>query len=203
MNKNPKALNYSKRNIQQIGAQAEANNQNMSQIQQMLQGLMYQNYQTANTIQDLNRQMKANTFRSQAAGKMLQKLGITESEIEATVDTLIIAEFDKNSNDDDAEKKLSIVSSGTATIGMNAILSLRLFKDGAELIEQRILRSKIEIGKSELLPQVDEVLVGMSVGEAKKFLIDLQGKTDEAEVTLLGLRSQPAAEATKSVTSNA
>lgn len=123
----------------------------------------------------------------QAAGKVS---GITEKMIVEKAEQLQIEDFEKESVEQDRIKNLVVCDDEVASNGYYAVGTMKVFKDGLELEEQRIVRTKFEIGLAEHFPEVDEAVRGLKVGESRRFKLSLQNKTDEAEFFLTGLRKK-------------
>lgn len=160
-----------------------------NQIQSLRQAVMamYQKvYQLDSAIQTGQRINSALDFRTRALTQLVQKAGITEEDVKAKVEELQVEQFERDSAEDDTRRKL-VPAEGPAQNGQFVTTTIRLYKDGAEVENERIVRSKVELGKAELLPEVDAAVLGMSVGETKKFDLNLQGRTDSAEVTVLSI----------------
>ena len=158
-----------------------------NQIQSLRQAVMamYQKvYQLDSAIQTSQRVGSALDFRTRALAQLLERAGITEQDIKTKVEELQVDQFERDSAEDDKRRNL-VSAEGPAQNGHFVTTSIRLFKDGAEVENERIVRSKVELGKAELLPEVDQAVLGMNVGETKKFDLNLQGRTDSAELTLL------------------
>lgn len=115
---------------------------------------------------------------------------ITEKMVIEKAEQLQIEDFEKDSSEQDKIKNLVVCDDEVASNGHHAIGTMKVFKDGAELEEQRIIRTKFEIGLAEHFPEVDEAVRGLKVGESRRFKLSLQGKTDEAEFFLTGLRKK-------------
>lgn len=191
---NPKAQQFSKKTaIKQEQAQSEVNRQALQSLQQMAYSLFYQVYGMASRVEALEKEANQSRVRTKALTSLLSRSGVTQDEVKETVDSIIVEEFEKNSSDDDKVKSLSVVSNEAAQVGMSAILSIRVFKDGLELVDQQVLRSKVELGKGEIAADVENAVVGMTIGETKRIEMKIEDKTDSAQITLLGLRKPPAA----------
>jgi hypothetical protein len=163
-----------------------------NQIQGLRQALIavYQKlYQMDAAIQSGQRVSSALDFRTRAMMALLEKTGITESEIKTQVEQLQVEQFNRDSEEDDKKRSL-VPADGPAENGHFATTTINLYKDGVEVENERIVRSKVELGKSELLPEVDAAVLGMSVGDTKEFPLDLQGRTDTAKITLLALKKK-------------
>ena len=163
-----------------------------NQIQSLRQAVMavYQKlYQMEAAIQSGQRVSSALDFRTRAITTLLGKAGITESEIKAEVEALQVEQFNRDSEEDDKKRGL-VTADGPAENGHFATTTIRLYKDGVEVENERIVRSKVELGKAELLPEIDAAVLGMNVGETRQFALDLQGRSDTAEVTLLALKKK-------------
>jgi len=206
MNGNVKAERYKKRHQKQVAAQTEVNTDQLNSNKRIIAGLAMKLYEMEQKVQRMSKRLERAEataryadYRSSALSTLLQASGTySEESILNEIESLQIKDFETNSSLDDQQNNLEDAGNGPAENGQQAILTLKLLKDGKELITERVVRSKIELGKNEMLPGIDEALVGMNVGESKRVPLDLQGKTDEAEITLLGLRKAkpaPAADA--------
>jgi hypothetical protein len=163
-----------------------------TQIQSLKQALMtvYQKlYQVDNAAQTSQRVANALDLRTRAMMVLLGKVGITEQQIKDQVEELQVEQFNRDSKEDDKKRGL-VEADGPADNGHFATTTIRLYKDGTEIESERIVRSKIELGKAELLPEIDAAIVGMSVGETKQFPLELQGRSDSAELTLLSIKKK-------------
>lgn len=163
-----------------------------NQIQMLRQGLMdiYQKlYQIESSIQSGQRINSALDFRTRAIIALLQKVSITDQEVKEQIEALQVEQFNRDSEDDDKKRGL-VDHQGPAENGHFAITTIRIFKDGEEVDSEKIVRSKVELGKAELLPEVDAAVVGMQVGETKRFPLNLQDRSDTAELTLLSLKKK-------------
>lgn len=116
--------------------------------------------------------------------------GITEKMIVEKAEQLQVEDFEKDSLEQDRVKNLIPCDEEPAANGHYAIGTMKVFKEGKELEEQRIVRTKFEIGLAEHFPEVDEAVRGLKVGESRRFKLSLQNKTDEAEFFLTGLRKK-------------
>lgn len=120
-----------------------------------------------------------------------ERFGLSEDDIVKKIEEVQIDAFNADSDNDDLNRKLiPLGPEETANEGMIAIIQVKTFFEGKLVANGGALRSKIRIGLSELVKEVDEALIGMKSGETKRFPLSLQGATDEAEVTLYGLRIQ-------------
>lgn len=142
-------------------------------------------------------QSEAADYRSLATMKLLaEKLNVSPEELDRLADEILIREFDKQDAAEDVAKGLVPAPAGAkAEDGMHAVFSMRLFLKDKELIGEAVPRSKLEIGRQELFPEVDVGLVGMAVGESKMIGLSVLGKTDKAELTLVALKQQAPKEA--------
>jgi hypothetical protein len=198
---NQKMQEFRKRSQKEAVLNQQKQGQDIQQMFKMLLGLASRLYAAERRMNALFPTAKIADWRSLAIMKLLDEeahkiqpaqLNITEARVIAKAEQLQVETFEADSAEDDIARKLEPVSSeASAAKGMFAVATMKLYNKGQELEEQRVVRTKIEIGMAELFPELDEVVVGMKVGESKRFPFSLQGKTDEAEVTLLGLRKKP------------
>lgn len=182
-----KAVEFSKRNAKLAAAQQQSNADNINMLRQALSGLYQKLFEVQGKLESLTGSAKAADWRSLAIMKLLNKAGISEDEVTAKAEELQVNAFEKESNLDDEARGLES-HDGTAENGITAIAQIKVFKDGVEIPESQVVRSKFEIGKAELLPEIDQAVLGMKTGEKKRFPLSLSGKTDEGEIILVGLR---------------
>lgn len=182
-----KALEFNKRNSKLAAAQQQSNADNINMLRQALSGLYQKLFEVQGKLDSLTGSAKAADWRSLAIMKLLSKAGISEDEVTAKAEELQINAFDKESALDDEAKGLE-VHDGIAENGITAIAQVRVYKEGTEIVESQVVRSKFELGKNELLSEIDQAVIGMRAGESKRFPLSLAGKTDEAEVSLISLR---------------
>jgi hypothetical protein len=155
---------------------------------------------------------RTSDFRSLAMLQLLDENGSLSKELTVSrVFDLHVKEFDEASALHDQEQNLeNITDDAGAANGNHVILTAMLFKDGQEVLDERIIRSKIELGKEELFKGVDAALVGMKVNEAKRITVETEAGLREMEFTVLALRKvkpqpveeQPLQEAANSAESN-
>ena len=136
------------------------------------------------------KQAKAAGFDNLAIARLLEKVGITQDQIEEVSNEVLIENFNAESEADDKVRGLEVVEGRPAQKGDFAIFSLKLFKDGVELKDQEVPRGKVELGAYEKFPEFDDNLVGMTIGEVKKVELNLMDSTDHGEFHLLGLRQK-------------
>jgi hypothetical protein len=132
-------------------------------------------------------------FRSHAIAKILAGLniGVTEKAVEQAMKDMYAEEFEAGDPGDDLLKNLEPAAEGaTAVDGMFAVLNLKMFKGGKELPAGEVVRRKIELGKQEVFPELDALVVGMKVGEAKRVPFVIGNDSDEMEISLLKLRQK-------------
>ena len=167
------------------------NTQALQQIQQMVFGMSYKMYELEQKLQRADQVARIADTRSMALQKLVSKAGISEAEVMAEVMNIQEIDFDIASKSDDATRGLTDAGAdAAATTGQAAITTISFFKDGVEVTDERIVRSKIELGKKELLNGLlDDVITGMKVGDTKDFEFTLTNKINSGKVTLLGLRN--------------
>lgn len=171
--------------------QTAADVQKMFQMLLGLAGRIYKLEQRFNSVWPI---AKLADWRSLAIMKVLSGSLIPLGDSFATAVTamaehLQIEDFNVESQEDDLSKGLEVIE-GIAAKGHYAIATVHVFKGDRELEDQHLVRIKIHLGSNELFPELDDVIIGMSVGESKRFKIELLGQTDSAVVTLLGLRQK-------------
>lgn len=198
---NQKAEMFRKRSSKELSIQADDNAQSNHQMKAIIQNL-------ATTLLDQGRRVEALTavakradlmsreldFRLVALQKLLVASGQTVGEdvLEAEVQRLKVERFDNESAAEDAAQGLEVVEGQPASDGLTAIANIKLFASGTEQTEDEVPRIRLEVGKGELIAEVDEAIRGMHVGETKRFKVTIQNRIDEASLTLLGLRQKKA-----------
>jgi FKBP-type peptidyl-prolyl cis-trans isomerase (trigger factor) len=180
---------FSKKRVLQDLAVNKENQQNqIQQLQKTVMGVFQKMFQIEQRTNSSSRIENVLDFRTRAVVEILkEKLGITDEQIKNKIFDLQVEQFTTESAADDVERNLE-EADGAVENGMFAISTIKVFKDGVEVEQQRVVRSKVEVGKAEFLPEIDSALVGMKVGETKTIDLNLQGQTDKAEITVLGLR---------------
>lgn len=171
----------------------QQSNQVLHNLNALMLGLLKRVVDLEKKVKDISPYAKFGDVRSLALSRLLIESGIhvsiTDSMLQSKMKEILIEDFEADSADDDRIKNLEVCT-GTAKIGCHAIYNLKLFKDGKELEDQEVPRGKVELGKYEQFPELDDALLGMSPGQSKKIKLELMGKTDEGLFTLIGLRKQ-------------
>ncbi|NBP02991.1 MAG: hypothetical protein EBU90_23340 [Proteobacteria bacterium] len=191
---NKRAERFRGRKTVQEALQKEADSK--STLQQGFIGLAQEVFSQKTQINRLLSEMRNLRSKADAAHYLSRALNnlmpskIPQDQVLGEIERLQVEDFNEASKEDDTARNLVDASDETAQNGLHAIIQMNTFKDGKEIVDERMVRSKIEIGKVELLQEIDELLVGMKVGERKRFPLNIQGKTDEAEVVLIGLRKK-------------
>lgn len=133
-------------------------------------------------------------YRSLAMMRIFEsKFGVTREEVARVSNEVMVEDFDEQDSKDDLLKNLEPVLDAKAEAGLHAVINLKIFKNGVELMEEEVPRSKIELGKNELFPELDAAILGMSPGESKTFPLSIAGQSDNATVTLIALKKAKAA----------
>lgn len=182
-----KALDFNKRNNKLAAAQQQNNADSINTLRQALSGLYQKLFELQGKLENLTGSAKAADWRSLAIMKLLSRAGISEDDVTAKAEELQVTAFEKESALDDEAKGLE-AHDGVAENGVTAIAQIKLYKDNTEIVESQVVRSKFELGKNELLPEIDQAVIGMKPGERKRFPLSLAGKTDEGEIILISLR---------------
>lgn len=206
---NIKADKFKKSQLKQMAMQSQSNAEQVGQQRQLVVALaqrLFEMDQTLNLMKARLSRAEATAryadYRTTALVRILQGAGnFTEEQILNEIEALQVKDFDHNSAVEDAKLNLEDAGQGPAENNQHAIYSVKLYKNGTELAAERIVRAKGQLGNPDdsraTLPGVFDAIVGMNVGESKRIPMDLQGQTDQAEITLLGLRKakpeQPAA----------
>jgi hypothetical protein len=197
---NRKAEQFRNRSAKELSLQADDNAMGMQQVQKIVQALSM-------TVLDLSRRVDTLTnvskradlvsreldFRHIALVKVLRERGLgwlTTDVLDQETLLLKTDRFDKESADEDASAGLETVEGQVAAEGMTAIANIKLFSQGVAQTEDEVPRIRLELGKGELIAEVDQAVLGMAVGETKRFKVSIQNRIDEAELTLLGLRQK-------------
>ena len=174
---------------------------NTQELQKMVLNLATRLYRLEHRIsEDYFAKARVADWRSLAIMKLMDEqsveallkgfTGITEKMVIEKAEQLQIEDFEKDSSEQDRVKNLVSCDDELAANGHYAIGTMKVFKEGKELEEQRIIRTKFEIGLAERFPEVDEAVRGLKVGESRRFKLSLQNKPDEAEFFLTGLRKR-------------
>ena len=158
----------------------------LNTLKQAMMGIYQKLYQLENASQNARRADNLLDFRTRAITNLLGRLGVSDADVKAEVFTLQVQQFERDSAEDDKKRNL-VPANGPAQKGQFAITTIRLFKDGVEVEDERVVRSKVELGKAEFLPEVDEAIYGMQIGDTKTFPLKLGAVVDSAELTLLSL----------------
>lgn len=193
-----KIQEYRKRSAKLATEQESANVNKLDQLTKLVINVHNRLKQTEDELYTFKQTAKMADWRSLAIMKLLDKAGITEDDVIKKAEDIQADSFDVESNKDDIANGL-IPTNGPATLGMHAIVSLSASKGGLQVDELNVFRSKCTLGQENLLKEVDDAVIGMSIGETKEFPLDVQGKTDTGRVTLLGLRVSKPTEETETV----
>lgn len=175
-----------KKSIRELVANSDSQESQLKQLQQAVVAVYQKLFQVEKTSQNQRRIDDVLDLRTRAVMSLLEKVGITESDIKAKINDLQVENFDRQSAEDDKRRNLE-PAEGPAEKGHIATTTILVYKDGVEVEDERVVRSKVELGKAEFLQEVDDAVIGMQVGETKEFPLSLQGKTDTAKLTLLAL----------------
>lgn len=190
---NPRTRSYKKREMKETQAQGASNAEALKQSQQMLFAMSYKLFELENQLKATHSNMRVLDYKITAYSAFLDRMGVSKAELNAEIVRLQEADFEVDSQADDEARGLTRADeSAPAALGQVAILTIRFFKAGLELTNERIVRSKIDLGKNEIFGgKLDEQVLGLLVGQTKRFPISVGEGIDEAEVTLLGLRDAP------------
>lgn len=193
MGTNSRAKEFRKRGNRQAVAQAEKNAKDLEGTQKLVLTTTYRLFALEKKLKAMESALRITDYRSQALQKIAQNNGVTETQVTDMILDLQTRDFDRASAEDDKKRNLTVIDENAAETGNVAITNIRIFKGEEELRDEQILRSKVTIGKNEVLGKaMDDALVGMRVGDSKRFAVALGNVADAAEVTLLGLRAAPA-----------
>lgn len=204
MSGNPRANNWSgggKKAAKVAAVQEQVNTESLGQLRNTVLGITQYLYQLEQKMDRLSGTTRAADYRSRALSELLASSGVTQSSVNEKIIQLQEQDFNQNSLIDDQQKGLEQLASGTpAALGNTVITTIRMFKGGVEVQDERVVRSKVELGKNVIFnPEFDNNIVGMTVGESKRVSLNLgNGAIDESEITLLGLSAPKAAEETPS-----
>jgi hypothetical protein len=201
MTGNKKADRFKGRQIKATAQQSNRNEAAIAQLQKLMQSLVMTMIQQDKEIRDLKEQASAligkarsSDFRSVAIMQLLDaSQPVTKAAVVERVSDLYIEEFNEGSAIHDKDNGLEEVVQGPAEPGMFAIIKAKLFKNGAEQEDERVLRAKIEIGKEEMFPGLDAALSGLFTGQRSQGTFETGYGPREVEVTLLGLRKKATA----------
>lgn len=130
------------------------------------------------------------SMRSLAIQKLLVPVGISEDQVTEKANQLLVTDFEAANAKADAELGLvDVEANEEAKPKYTAVASLRLFKEGEEVVALRTIRTRFEVGGADTFPEISQAVIGMKVGDVKRFPLAVQGQTDECELTLFGLRT--------------
>lgn len=188
----------SKKETKEALANHEILSQRLETATTLLFGLSKRVFEMDKKVRDLTRTANAADWRSSAILEVLavsvDQNGvplIAKASVSTKAEELQIEDFDARAVEFDKINGLVPVD-GPAEKGHFATVSMDYFKDGVKLEEQKTVRSKIHLGEHELFPELDAFIMGMKVGETRKFPLSLMGLTDDVEVFLIDLKkAQP------------
>lgn len=204
---NNKAAEYKKRHMKELSVQSQNNADRLGNAEKMTLAVAQRLFAMEQRFTGMQRRLDKTEataryadYRSSAAVTLLKQAGIfSEEALLAEIETLQIRDFEHNSKIDDERNSLEDAGQGPAEVGQHAIFVLKLMKEGKELLAERVVRAKSQLGNEKdaanMIPGVLDAIVGMQVGESKLIPMDLSGQTDQAEITLLGLRKEKPAPA--------
>jgi hypothetical protein len=192
----------------QAAVQSEQALEKAGQIESLVNGLFMASARMFARVKELEQRvgfavegLKMVDFRSLAIIRVLTEHFdsngvLTKEKFEQFATELQIAEFERESAQDDKDNQLENADAEVAINSFRAIFTLRFFKDGVEDLSKRLVRSKIELGKNEIgFPEIDTAILGMKVGETKTAKLQARSGEAEVEITLLGLRKPTKVEA--------
>lgn len=162
-------------------------------LQQFQTWNMQQLAKLTQQVANLSQRLEAIDYRTVATRNLLIEKGVfTDAEHTAEARKLRIETFDIESAADDIRRKLlPVADDHAAVVGDVATLEITAeyayTKKNADGIEEAVdpskagkpleqfsaLRSKIELGSGELMPELEVALVGAKVGETKEITITL------------------------------
>jgi hypothetical protein len=141
-------------------------------------------------VKNVERAMALNDWKTAAIIEFLVGgLGITKEQFLEKVREIQIQDFEQKSEQHDRDVGL-VPTDEEPQEGFFAIFGMRLFRDGRELTEQRVVRSKVLLGQAEILEEIDFALLGMKPGETVSLNTEILQQECAAEITLYGLRKQ-------------
>lgn len=183
-----------KNKIAVLNEEQQKENQAKEQMVGLVLGLSKRVFDMEKQIQDMKTLLpiaKAADYRSLSVQRLLESKNITnKDEMLRVTNEIVIEDFDLKSAQDDNFKGLEVVTHRPAEKGDFVVLNLKFFKDGKELLEEEYPRTKIHLGSYELFPELDDAVIGMKAGEKNKFPVKLLNQTDEALVSLIGIRQK-------------
>lgn len=185
---------FTKKDAKETLANYEILSQRLETLTTLVFGLSKRIFEMDKKLRDVTRTSNAADWRSSATIEVLSASVdqngvplITKDGIAVKAEQLQIQDFEASSTEFDKVNKL-VPAETPAAKGHFATVSMDYFKDGKKLEEQKTVRSKIHLGQHELFPELDAHILGMNVGETKKFPLNLMGLTDEVEVFLFDLK---------------
>ena len=195
---NTKASRFKKREIQEAAIQSQVNLKALDQLRQIVQALSVtsiEQTQRVGVVTDLAKRANQRSldliYQVQA---LIELAGLSSESVDKRALALRESDTEKyNDEQDRAGGWIAANSDAKAESGMTAIVSIALYQNGKELVDDRIVKARIEIGKGELLAEIDQAILGLVVGESKRVTVKLGERTTDAEVKLLGLRAKAVA----------
>jgi len=137
---------------------------------------------------------RAADYRSVAIQKLLDKAGISESDVLGKLEQLQVEEFERASAKDDTAKGLVADDGGEADLASTVIITAQYFNGETAVAGSGVLRSKLELAQANNVTEgLQDALVGKKVGETVKIPAKLDGNEVTAEIRLLGIRKKAAA----------
>lgn len=123
-------------------------------------------FQLEKSINQLEKVSRASEYRVLAAHKLLGRLGVTDQEVAQTIEDLQIADFETLSAQDDAAKGLEKADDSEVREDSTVVVSIKYAKDGSEIPGTRVLRSKVDVSRSDsLAADLKEKILGRKVGD--------------------------------------
>lgn len=175
-----------------------------SAVQQVLMLASRQNQALASQLAELSRQVETVDFRSLATMDLLAEKGILTKDAHlAYVEAARIKEFEDKSAEDDKARNLT-PAEGPVKIGQFVTIQMSAHdaETGESIERLTVFRSKVQVGSGDLHPTLEQEFIGMEVGKAKEFTIELPpefqglaGKKVKFGVTVLDLKNAPQPEA--------
>lgn len=123
-------------------------------------------FQLEKSINQLEKAGRASEYRVRAATKLLARVGVTDEDVAQTIEDLQVADFETLSAEDDATKGLERSDDSEVLEDSTVVLSIKYLKDGSEIPGTRVLRSKVDVSRSDsLAADLKEKILGRKVGD--------------------------------------
>lgn len=175
--------------LHKTGASDQTNQISGNMITQLVSALALRMFSVERKVQEMSIRAKKADWRSAAILNILQEKSLmSEKEIEVAIAN--VQQKELNQEIEIAVQRLGledVPKEVVAEKGHHAIVTVEFLKEG-KVLEGETIKAMIELGKYEVFPELDDAVLGMTVGETKDFGLEIMDQTDSARVTLAGLK---------------